>query len=469
MTQICRLAIPRFSKTFPLAVYWLAAVTLAQGAFVSELAAQSSDTNVGIELGLGQTDNLGRTPPPEIRSNIGLLGLDFLMSAERPRLQGALVGNLQHRHYGTDQISDDRELVGSIDGSLSYHIVEDLFVWTVQQNYGQSRTNPVAPVGPGNRDRTTVSSTGPVLSFQTSDRNRINFSGLVSERAFNGVAELDSRLTSAQLGLSHALSTVAELSFSLTGWQTDYENTAVAYDYQSFSFAYTKELASGSVEALLGSAEIDIGVAAESSTIGTFAWTLDIGARSNISLFASRDYTDSGQQFGRGGVPNTIFVSLANLPGLPGASVGTFADPSVTNNQRLDSITLTTNPALRSTTGTRLALNGLRTTISFSAEVSRNRFEVDNSLDSDTRSFLISLARNFGGRWRTNILLSMRAEEFVAIDAVNRDRIMSLSLTRLLVNNSEFSISMRREERTGGIGEYEADEYIVSVSHQFGE
>lgn len=443
---------------------WLWAVPALLGAnFASgqnEVGVQP-DPYLELELGHGQSDNVAHDAS-EVRSDITALGLRFLTTAERPRFQGAFTGDIQARHYGSSAVVDTDEVVGSIDGNFDYEFVDEMFSWGLQQNFGQSRTDPLAPDGPNNRELVSVTSTGPELSFDIGRRNDLILTGRLSERSYQDSNRLDSSRTAAGVQLVHALDEVAALSFSFNEWNTDYDDSSQsAYDVETFLITYSKQFSTGGVEISVGPGEIDTGSTTESTSVGTFAWRRGVGARSNVRIWASREFTDSGEIFRLTGLPDTALVQLSNVPGSAG-QVG--ADP---NDARLGATQLVSSPVLRSNAGTRLTLAGRQSEVFLSFELVENRYETSNTLDSDAEVATIVYTREFAGDWRTNARLRASNEDFFVTGVDNRDRSIDVGLTRFLGTATSVSLVLARSKRNQGNDPFEENVYSVSIAREF--
>ena len=118
------------------------------------LAQEEPSTPEGyIEIGLGQTDNLGRNAD-ELQSDIGRLAVGFAGRTDRRRLRGAVAGDIEYRKYGAEELlDDDDEVLGSVDGVLELHAVPDRVQWDFRVGYGQVRIDALGAMGPSNRQR----------------------------------------------------------------------------------------------------------------------------------------------------------------------------------------------------------------------------------------------------------------------------------------------------------------------------
>ena len=59
-------------------------------------------------------------------------------------------------------------------------------------------------------------------------------------------------------------------------------------------------------------------------------------------------------------------------------------------------------------------------------------------------------------------------QDFGELGEKNEDQLVSFSLSRLLSRNLRLTLSFEQSRRVGGVGEYDANEYFLSVGRDFG-
>jgi hypothetical protein len=411
-----------------------------------------------VGLSLGRTDNVGRNTS-EVPSDLTILDLGFNARTDQRRLKGALLGDLEFRHYGADTLIEDHEVFGSVDGKLGISLVPQRFVWDFEENYGQTRIDPLQPVGPNNRQRTVVVSTGPRLDVPLGGRNALQLAAQLAERTYESSNQLDGRTTSARLGFSHALDTVTKLSVTFDSSRNEFDNDQQAYEFRILSVAYAKTLATGDAEVRIGRGKVDIGAESTPTTVGRIEWRRNIGTRSRLNLWAGRELTDAGELFRYGGIVGG---------GATAADLSAVTSVFGANDSRLSGIALSNSPLRRSTVGTRVDLLGRALTVRIGASVARDRFELDDTLDNDSTTLELSLGRDFARRWNGDLRFSVVRQDFAIATRDNEDRASRLMVTRKLASRSRVSVVLERNRRDGGVGLYTETVYLVSVGHDFG-
>src|SRR5690606_10615189 len=116
-----------------------------------QMQAAAQEPRVGVRVGYAHSDNVGRASAGEVRSSVPVLGVTFNMGRDSQRLNGALVGDLEYRRYSNaEDLLDDDEVLGSVDGRLAVDLVPERVAWDFEQSAGQVRTDPFAGSTPQN-------------------------------------------------------------------------------------------------------------------------------------------------------------------------------------------------------------------------------------------------------------------------------------------------------------------------------
>lgn len=412
-----------------------------------------------LQVGLfaGQSDNIGRDTTA-VRSDVTGLTLAFGARRESRRIDGSLLGDIQYRRYGAEEVpeTDDHEVIGSVDGRLAVHLVPQRLLWDVTQNLGQVRTNAFVAVGPENRERSTVLSTGPEAHLPVGQRNMLELRGTVAERKFEVSNEFDNRVTAAQVSLSRAVDAVTSLSFAVGGSKTRFDEQPDPYEFRTVSVAYGKQLASGGVEVRVGRGEIQIGNESNPTSIGRFAWDRAVGVRSRLSVWAQKEITDTGEIF-----------RLAGLFGPGQVALGSFSELAQATEGRLRDAVLTRSPLRRANLGGRLDINGVRTNYSISLGAAEDRFEVEETFNNDSSTVQFSARRALGSRWTGEVSLAAWNQDFRTVDQDARDETGRLVITRSFGRNIRAAFLLERTRRVSELDPFQENFYQVSVGYDF--
>lgn len=447
-------------------VAYLASIPfLPLSAFAQDTATDLMRPHVAIEIGYGQTDNLGRDTVNEVRSDITTVGLDIGATTDRTRLDGTVVSDIEWQRYHAPAVVDSEDIVGFIDGALALHAIPDVLLWDFSVNYGQSRSEPLAPINPDNREATRIAETGPRIVIPLGERNEINFDFKQASRKYEDSVELDSDVSAATFGISHAFDTATALSFWFNGRDTEYDNSGQHYEYRSASIAYFREFSSGAIEASVGRGEIEYGLGSEPTTIGGISWERGIASRSRVRLWLSQDYTDSGELFSLGGMGLASQAAPAAVPNAEAVGQGFGSEELDTNDARLANVVLNDDASLRSAVGMLLTLAGRDTNVGVSLEAAENDFVTDDTLDSDLQLASVSIAHNLGGAWRFDAGMTLFKERYATSNVENKDQHFRVALVRAVGRNSNLAVEFQRNRRHGGVDLYDENVYRLSFGH----
>ena len=409
---------------------------------------------VGLDAGGGQTDNLGRDSS-QLRSDFRFLGLNVDAGMASRRLEGRLLSDVEWRKYGAQEVVDDHEVVGSLDGNMALHLVPQRFVWDFETNFGQLRSDPLAPSSPTNREQTAVFSTGPRIYLPAGPRNLVEIEARASERRFENSSQLDGRFSVLRLGFSHALSHVARLRVTVEDSQNELDTGDEPYDFRIASVTYERKLASGAVELTVGRGEVRIPPNEDSTEVAQFAWNRDVGTRSHLRVWAGHELTDAGEIFRLAGAPAD----------LSGDELSGFSDIVDTNDDRLRGIVLSPSPLQRSDVGTTVEWEGHRTAVALSISGSEDDFELDPSLNNKLAAVDVYLRREFSHRWSGEIGLSRNRQDFTTRHQVNDDFRRRILIRRTFARTLQLSISGELNGRDSEIDPYDENVYKVTIGY----
>jgi hypothetical protein len=417
-----------------------------------ETANAPARPDVEFRFGIGQTDDLFRDDT-DVRSDIHVFGVALNASTDTRRLDGHILSDLEYRKYAELTV-DDHEVVGLLDGALDVGIVPQRFDWSFGGNYGQTRSDPVSPEALGNRQRTSVFSTGPRVTVPVGERNQLELSGRVADRHFEDTAELDSRFTLGRLALSHQIDSAANLDVAFDSSRNEFDNGREPYRYDVLTVAYRRELGSGKMNLSLGKGRSKVAGTEDSTSVGSIEWSRGIGARSRLSLWTKRDLTDAGELF-RGG------DSIRG--GEQSDSAGGLTSATSVAGDRLISLVVAPVPLTRLSAGVAVKLVGRRTTLDVSAAYAKDAFKTDETYDNEGRLSQIIVSHVLNRRWSGSLFLWEFSQDYRSLNVHNVDDLARLDFSRSIARQLRVIVSVQRNSRDGGFRQFDEHVYRVSV------
>jgi hypothetical protein len=337
-------------------------------------------------LGVTHTDNVGRTRIDEQSETIGTAGLGLSVDMERPRLSTAIGANLEYRDYIDE--SFDSEVVGGLDGSLTYAFVIDRFLWSVDDNYGQIAQDRTLADSPDNRQNFNYFSTGPDIIVPFGAVTSGQASGRWSDTYYEDGSQ-DSQALSGSLALVRMLSEQTSVSLNGSISEVTYDQAATPDStitegflrYASTGSRTTLSTDVGYTEAKNGDEEADGGFLFRATV------SRQIGARSSVSLEAGSEFSDTG----------TAFRLDQDALGVQPESSDALASSDVFRNTYLY---LTSSFALTRTTFT----GGLR--------ASQERYQDQIQQDRDIFGATVGMQRRMSPRFTFDVTGAYSKEEF---------------------------------------------------------
>ncbi len=248
---------------------WLAAVA----AICAVTRAAHAEVEYSFDAGVGRSDNITRVADDEVEETIGMLGLQLSWLEETRRLNANLLGDIAYLEYMDGTY--DSEVTGNFVGSMLLHAIPERLDWVIEDNFGQARRDPLAPVTPDNREDVNVFSTGPdfVMGLGVP-----NLDARISARYMNVAyedSEFDNDGFSGLLSVERTMSSNAVLSAHAGTSQIRPKNEAVAgseYDVFEYYLGYGLEAARTSFSIDAGITELE----RDGSTEDGFLLRLDI-------------------------------------------------------------------------------------------------------------------------------------------------------------------------------------------------
>lgn len=387
---------------------------------VSERGVESSKSVV-LRVGAQASDNIGRDQAEE-SGVFGLAGVAANVSGERSSLSWSLNGNLDFYDYSMKEY--DNEVVGSAIARGAIWLFDDRLNWNLSNEFGQLRSDNLAAEGPSNRSRFNVIETGPTLELPLSAVTAVLLEGSFGERTFEEAGQVDSSLTSLQVGIVRALGVDRKVAVFASKRTIDFDS-AKASDYEVTSgfLRLTQALRVDDTLTLdLGQNQLKPESGDENSGLFVrISASQKIGARSRLVLRAVQDYQDAGYA-----LRDTV-----------GAVSGGGAEQ----------IGLTSDPMERRSFGADFNVTWARTQLGLMTEVSTETYETESQRDRDATTVSLGLSRSLSPDMSLSLRGSLRREEFSNADQTADEQQLALSLSRSLGRSLSLALSYQRWER----------------------
>jgi hypothetical protein len=366
----------------PAAALGLGIVALAPHAGYAQEEA-SERLSIAVRVGAEHSDNVERIADDGNSDTVGQLGLQANITRNRGRLDVGLASDIRYETYFDDTFGDN--LVGGLNGSLSYAFIPERLRWVVQENFAQTFIDPTAVETPENRQHVNFFSTGPDLTLPLGDRTQLSVMGRWS-RATYEFSESDDERVLGNLGVIRQLGEHSRVSLNGQTESVEFDASAGGDGYDRHS-AYLGFEATGAKTRLSARAGvITLDALGDTTTEPLFDVTVsrETSARSELTLNAGTTFTDSAEM-------------LRRDQSLGGVEVGN------------DDIVASNDPFQSDFARLAWTLNGTRTTFGITLDWNDENHENFELLDRSSVSSALILSRRIsstltgsvGGEWRS--------------------------------------------------------------------
>jgi hypothetical protein len=280
-------------------------------AYVQSVPAET--LNYGIDLGVGESDNVTLVPTDKVSQTLSVLDLDFDLKEQRRLFDVEAKGDFTDLAFL--QGAYNNELVGRFDGLAQYVLLSDHISWAAQDDFGQTQLDPFAAVTPGNRQNVNYASTGPDFAFRLGDLNFISVTARYA-RSDYAVSPFSSNRFIGTTALDMPLSALSSIAFGVKSERVLFDDTLVNTDFnRSSAYAhYDLQGLSTQLSAYGGLTQVDATSGTHTAPLVKFQLTRKVSAAATWAFTAGRDITDattdfSNPQSGAGGTLGTAVAS----------------------------------------------------------------------------------------------------------------------------------------------------------------
>jgi hypothetical protein len=259
-------------------------------------AAGAEPLTYGVDVGVGETDNVTLVPTDKVSQTIALTDLDFAVKQQTRLLDLAATGNFSYLDYLQNAYAN--QLIGRFDGTAHVALIPERLTWVVQDDFGQSALDPFTPTTPDNLENVNYLSTGPDLALRLGGTGFVNFSARVARAQYETSPFNSNRVLG---NLAAGLQLTANSSVSLNG-DTErvlFTNTVVNTDFDRTNafVRYQVQGARTEFSADLGATTISQGGASTSGGLGRVKLSRKVSTAATLTLSAGRVLTDASTSF----------------------------------------------------------------------------------------------------------------------------------------------------------------------------
>jgi hypothetical protein len=210
----------------------------------------------GVDVGVGETDNVTLSPSNPISQTMATADTDFSVNRSSRLLDVNASGNFTYLDYL--QGAYGNELLGRFDGVADAAIVPGRLVWVLKDDFGQSALDPYTPVTPNNIENINYITTGPDLKFRFEAVDFVDISVRYA-RAQYQTSPFNSNRFLGDFTLGRDITAGATISINANAERVLFENTVVNTDFNRDSLFGRYELHGSRTDftAELGATRVD--------------------------------------------------------------------------------------------------------------------------------------------------------------------------------------------------------------------
>lgn len=288
---------------------WLAVAGSVGPAVGAEMPDQ--ELQYSLSVGALYSDNIERTPTDEETATVGTAGFDLRAWDEGPRLSYQANSNLNYLNYLDTDLSD--QVVGRFDGTATFALVPDRFLWTVRDSFDQTRIDNLSPASPENRQNLNQFATGPQLNLKVGQNLLLQTAARYGRETYEtSAADTDRYGGEVRLVRESDAHTTIGIGVSTEHVEPDDSATNVEdYDLNEALAAYRTRTPRTGLAVAAGYGEVDgsSSVSQDDAIVRIDLWRR-ISPFSSVEINLSQDYSTSAlQSLGDSVLSDVIVIS----------------------------------------------------------------------------------------------------------------------------------------------------------------
>jgi hypothetical protein len=275
---------------------WATTLLLATAACMGAGSVYATEPGYQITVGVAETDNVQLLPSGGSTDTTPFQELEFTWHDKRPLFDADIDADLEHVSYIPHYYDD--EVIGNFLGQGRVNLLPQLLTWSMSDNFGQGRLNPLAPITPANRENINYFTTGPKLSLPLGPELKLEVTGQYGRVDYQD-SPLDSNRLTGRVAFVHDFSLLSSISLDVVDERVDFEQDLLDADYSSQE-VFVRYDTGGSRTKLgvdLGYSRIQETGVNTGSYLARISLSRELSAASIIGLSAGHNYSDGASSF----------------------------------------------------------------------------------------------------------------------------------------------------------------------------
>jgi hypothetical protein len=397
----------------------------------------------GVDVGIGESDNVTLVETDKIKQTIAIADLDFDFKDQSRRFDIDAKGDFSYLNYLQHAYSN--QLLGRFDGNAAVAIIPEHLNWVFKDNFGQGQIDPFTAVVPTNLENINYAATGPDIAFRFGPTVFLDFSARYARVTYETQPyDRNEMLGSTALGLN--LSPQSSISINGSFERALFDNTEVNTDFDRSSIYvhYEVQGARTVLAANLGVTRVDQDSESFTGPDARLQLSRLLSSASKLTFTVGRDLTDA----------STAFTNLQS-----GAIGGIATGPGVLS---LNNYTATYGSI-------RWDYSRNRTTFAVSGTWEKDSYEGLPLQDVTRGSGDLRVERRLSRAVTAELLGRVYRTDFINTDFSETDGLAGAALTFREGRGLEFKLRYEHSSRVvsaGGSGGYHENRAFLTVGYR---
>jgi hypothetical protein len=424
--------------------------------FACAPAALAATLNYGVDVGVGETDNVNLVSSDKTSQTMAIADADFSLLEQRRLFDVNATGAFSYLDFLQGAYSP--ELIGRFDGTARYALIPEKLIWVLQDDFGQAQIDPFAPVTPANRENINYLSTGPDLHLRLGALAFMDMTARYARTEYE-TSPFNSNRFSAGIGMGRALSAGSNISIQVSTERVLFDNTLLNTNFNRSSVYghYELEGARSEFKADVGATQVDALGQSQTGPLVKLQLSRKISEAARLTFSAGRDITDASSSFSslQSGALGSIGTVGAIGTGAAGAT-----GPTSPIGAAGSAGTIGTVPAAVTSSNYTVTFGSAaweyvrsRTTFKLNGQWEKDAYDAEPSLDLNRGTVSISVERKLTAALDAQIIGSIYRTDYANTNFTETDGLIGGVLTLRAGRNLEVKLrgdhSSRVAEGTG--------------------
>jgi hypothetical protein len=399
--------------------------------------AVAQDYNLVFKAGAGYTDNVTRTVFDAESAAAAIAGVELTAQRTKGRLTLEGLADVTYlKFFSTDLAEDD--VLANADFRGTYQIIPDRFSWTAVESYAQLREDFLVPFSTANSQGFNQFTTGPDLRLPISGNMDFEATARYARSNYESTEEFDSERMLASAGLTRRMSARSQIGLTASIERFEVAEDVVLledrdFDRTEFAAEYAAQSARTDLSIQAGLTQVEGAAVDSDGPLVRLALRRRLTPSFTLLLDAGREFSTTGERGRR--------FRIDDAPASENDLLLPAAEPF---EQTRYSGTLTYRRP--------------RTTVSFSAAVIREDYEVSTFINRRLLDYRLAFTRRMTPQLDFTFQAGQTTDELESQPYDVDDRLLGLGLRWRFTRAMSIALSIEDRERDGSFNGFDYSE-----------